>query len=669
MAVARIKKLELYVHKSIIDNVLASLQKVGVCEIISGEQGEGSVEVSTGELQELDACLSESRFLLRFFDTYYVDDVGSMARALGERPVKSLLELASLARDTDITSLAEQMRKLERRMVEIRSELSQIESLQLMLAKLKDFPYALELVSQGTETIRGVLGTIPVEQFSEWNDSLLGKAREDVEIYVAPYDDKAKETWVAAFFLKELEDEVQDICSRHNFSKIELPAGLIGMVDEENSKLTARSTELKDEEEINHRQAAAAAAKNMQTIRALSDYWSVLKSRTEVLESGEYTDQIVLLKAWVPAGSVELLKEELSQYEELVELLFSEPTNEDDPPCMLKNHKWSLPYETLTRLYGAPKYGELDPTPLLAPFFFIFFGMCLGDGGYGLVVIGFFAYFLHKYKRMPSGTKQFFKLFVLAGIATVIVGALTGGWLGDMVDAFSFLHFLKPIKDAPVVLNPMNDPMTFLGISLAFGLVQILFGLFIAFYDCLRKKDYMGAFADQGGWLLLLIGITLFCGVLTGKVPSGLGMVSKVMMSAGALILIFTQGREKKGVFRKALSGILSLYNITSYLGDFLSYSRLLALGLATSAIAMIVNMLSTLVSGIPYIGWVFAIVLFIGGHLFSVAVNVLGAFVHSLRLQYVEFFSKFYKGGGKFFTPLCYTTSFVEISEASKDI
>jgi len=667
MAVAKINKVELYVHKSLIDSVLASLQEIGVCEIISKEQGEGSESLSAGKLQKLDTYLSETRFLLRFFDPYYVDEVGSLGRALGERPVKSLSELALLADHSDIVSLAEQMRKLERRMVEIRSESSQIESLRSTLTELKGFPYPLELVVKGTEIVKGILGTMPVDQVEEWKQSMQTETGTDTEVYVVSCGDKAKETWVAAFFLRDLENNVLDICSRHNFSRFEFPADLTDSVDEENSKLLTRYGGLQKEEEALRSQVEMAAGENMETVRELSDYWGILRSRTEVLESGEYTDQIVVLQGWVPSDSVASLKKELSQYESLVELVFSEPTETDDPPSLLKNAKWALPFETLTKLYGAPKYGAIDPTPLLAPFFFIFFGMCLGDGGYGLVVVGFFAFFLQKYKRMPSGTKQFFSLFVLSGIAAVIVGALTGSWLGDMIDAFPFLRFLKSIKDVPIVLNPMNDPMSFLAISLALGVVQILFGLLVAFYDCFRAKNYIGAFGDQGGWLVLLVGILLFGGVVTGKICAGFSLISKVMMVAGALILVFTQGREKEGFFQKAISGVLSLYNITSYLGDVLSYSRLLALGLATSAIAMIVNMLSTLAAGIPYIGWVVGIVLCVGGHVFSVAVNVLGAFVHSLRLQYVEFFSKFYTGGGRLFTPLQYTTNFVEISETSK--
>lgn len=668
MAVASINKLELYVHKSIVDGVLASLQRTGSCEIIGRDEEEGVVNPSVGKIQELDGYLSEARFLLRFLEPYFVDEVSSIARALGEKPQVSLPELASLAERTDIMALAEKMRKLERRLVEIRSELSQIESLENMLCNLSGFSYPLELLSRGTETITGFLGTIPLDQLDGWKIAIQDELGENAEIYVAGYGEKDKEAWVSLFYLRELETLASEISSKYNLSKVELSPELVDTVSRETKKLEKRTVKLLKEEKVIHSRARTAAQKDVSTVRSLSDYWGILRSRTEVLESGDYTDQIVMLRAWIPSDSIKDLQKELSEYEELVEIVLSEPTEADEPPCILENPKWAMPFETLTKLYGSPKYGAIDPTPLLAPFFFIFFGMCLGDGGYGLVMLGFFAFFLQKFKKMPTGTKQFFTLFVLSSIAAILVGTLTGSWFGDMVDAFPFLHFLKAIKDAPIVLNPMNDPMTFLAISLAFGVVQILFGLLVAFYDCLKRKDYIGAIGDQGGWLLLIVGLLLVGGTVSGKLPPNFSTLAKVLSAAGAIILVATQGREKEGLVQKFISGVLSLYNVTAYLGDVLSYSRLLALGLATSAIAMIINMLSTLAGGIPYIGWVIGIVLCLGGHLFSVAVNVLGAFVHSLRLQYVEFFSKFYTGGGRLFAPLNYRTNFVSISETSKD-
>ena len=174
----------------------------------------------------------------------------------------------------------------------------------------------------------------------------------------------------------------------------------------------------------------------------------------------------------------------------------------------------------------------------------------------------------------------------------------------------------------------------------------------------------MGAFADKGGWILFLVGLVLLGGTSSGVLPSSLSGFSKVVAAAGALVLVATQGRGKPTLFGRLLSGVLSLYNVTAYLGDTLSYSRLLALGLSSAAIGMIVNLLCTLVVGVPYVGIPLAILIFVGGHIFSIAVNILGAFIHSLRLQYVEFFSKFYEANGRPFAPFRCETQFVRLAE-----
>jgi len=193
--------------------------------------------------------------------------------------------------------------------------------------------------------------------------------------------------------------------------------------------------------------------------------------------------------------------------------------------------------------------------------------------------------------------------------------------------------------------------------------VQVLFGLTIAMVRNIREKDYIAAAGDQGGWMTLIVGLILLGLGAGGFVPPVVFLFGKLLSLLGVILLVATQGREKDGIFRKIISGILSLYNVTSFLGDILSYSRLLALGLATAAVAMIINTLTVLVSGIPYVGWIFAIVLFLGGHIFSLAVNALGAFVHSLRLQYVEFFSKFFTASGRFFQPYRFSTKYTTVT------
>ena len=660
MGVASVKKLELYAHNTVVDTVLATLQKLGCCEIVLPD-GDEDGQKSPAILADLDDKISEARYLLRILEPHYVDEISSIARSFGERPEFPLRHLASASDSFEVKERAEEVRALERKLVEIRSDISQTDGYLTFLDELKDMPYPMSLMSSGTEIVSGIMGTIPVEKIDQWNRSILDALGEDIETYYVPFGPKDKETWVVMVGLRALESRAMEIAGGFGFSKIDVSKDLSLSPQEEIKRLVDKRERLlkeADDLDVKMRQKAEELVPD---VRRFSDYWAVLADRARALEGGEYTDEVVLIRSWVPVEEEDELVRALSPVSNLTELRFYDPEESDMPPTLLQNPEWSLPFETLTKLYGAPKYGGIDPTPLLAPFFFIFFGMCLGDGGYGLIMVGFFMAFLKKFKKMPSGTKQFFSLFVLSGIAATLVGALTGSWMGDMIDVVPFLRFLKPIKDIPVLLIPMNDPMAFLGISLVFGIVQIFFGMAVAMKDCLKKGDYMGAFADQLGWMVFLTGLLLLGA--SAKLPA-ISWLGKLVTAAGAITLVATQGRDKDGMIQKAISGLLSLYNVTAYLGDVLSYSRLLALGLATSAIAMIINMLAGLSSSIPYVGWLIAIVLFLGGHLFSVAVNVLGAFVHSLRLQYVEFFSKFYAGGGRLFEPLRYNTKYVAISE-----
>ena len=365
----------------------------------------------------------------------------------------------------------------------------------------------------------------------------------------------------------------------------------------------------------------------------------------------------------MPLSREGALRRVLAPHEKDLDLQRVEPQEDEIPPTLLENPRWASAYEPLTVMYGTPTYGGVDPTALMAPFFFLFFGMCFGDAGYGLILSALFLYFLVRH-RLTGNARKFFIVLAGGSLSTVLVGALTGSWLGNTVDAFPFLRFLKPAKDAVQILDPMNDPMTFLSISLALGFFQLLFGLGIALLDCLKRKDYMGAFADKGGWIVFLVGLVLFGLGASGKLSPSVLTAGKALSLAGALVLVATQGRGKPSLFGKLLSGLLSLYNVTAYLGDTLSYSRLLALGLSSAAIGMIVNLLCTLVVGVPYVGIPLAVLIFVGGHVFSIAVNILGAFIHSLRLQYVEFFSKFYEANGRPFAPFRCDTQFVRLSE-----
>ncbi|MBQ2486935.1 MAG: V-type ATP synthase subunit I, partial [Ruminococcus sp.] len=264
-------------------------------------------------------------------------------------------------------------------------------------------------------------------------------------------------------------------------------------------------------------------------------------------------------------------------------------------------------------------------------------------------------------KRMYNNLK----LFQYCGISTTLWGLVFGSFFGDAPAAIYNMMTGSKITMAEMIrwptLDPQKDSLTLMVISIAFGLVHILVGMGCKFYSCLKRKDWAGAFFDTGLWMLLLIGFAvLAAGMVTTPVLITVGAVIAIACAVG---LVLTQGRGKKGIVGKAIGGLASLYDITGYISDLLSYSRLLALGLTTGVMAQVFNMLATMM-GTNVLGIVFMVVIFIVGHLVNIGLNALGAYVHTMRLQYVEMFSKFYEGGGKEFEPFSLNTKYIKIQE-----
>jgi V/A-type H+-transporting ATPase subunit I len=304
------------------------------------------------------------------------------------------------------------------------------------------------------------------------------------------------------------------------------------------------------------------------------------------------------------------------------------------------------PFEFVTTLYGRPAYWERDPTPLLAPFFILFFGLCISDAGYGLTLAVISLFFMSK---MPEGGgRQLMKLLLMGGLSTTAVGAVMGGWFG--IDPAIIPGWLR----SAIVLNPLEEPMKMLNIVFVLGILQVMTGLVVKMIADFKDRRWVDGVLDQLVWvfflaLLVPLGYSF---ILGGSVPTGvMSFAGRGALVAGALVVV-TGARKNPNPILKVLGGVLKLYDVVGYFGDVLSYARLLALGLATGAIAMAINGVAEMAGGIPLIGPVFAIVVLIGGHLFNIAVNCLGGFVHSARLQYLEFFSKFFTGGGRAFTP-----------------
>ena len=391
---------------------------------------------------------------------------------------------------------------------------------------------------------------------------------------------------------------------------------------------------------------AAELAREHQTVLVVLDEGAEALAKKVAEERFGTTQETFLVEGWIRGRDEEAVRARLTEIAPEVDISSRDPEKGEDVPIDLNNRGAVNAFEFVTTLYGRPGYWERDPTPLLAPFFIVFFGLCVSDGGYG-VTLAAVSFFLMT-KMRPGGGRQLMKLLMMGGISTAVVGAVTGGWFG--IDPSVMPGWLQSV----IVMNPLQEPMKMLNVVFILGLVQIMAGLIIKMVADIKEGRWIDGILDQLLWIFFLALLVPlgYSFILGGSVPDGVMATAGKGALVAAALVVLTGARKNPKPIMKVLGGVLKLYDVVGYFGDVLSYARLLALGLATGAIAMAINGVAEMAGGIPIVGPIAVVLVLVGGHLFNLAVNCLGAFVHSARLQYLEFFSKFFTGGGSAFQP-----------------
>ncbi|PIE51770.1 hypothetical protein CSA37_07150 [Candidatus Fermentibacteria bacterium] len=408
------------------------------------------------------------------------------------------------------------------------------------------------------------------------------------------------------------------------------------------------------------------------SMKALYDAAGIESFRAGAVSSGRESRSATLLHAWIRRSDMPSLKNALESIGP-VELTEIEPDEGETPPVFLSESATADPYLMLTDMYGRPQGADPDPTPLMAPFYAMFFGVCIGDAGYGLALAAGTAIGWH-FTRRKSGNTRLFRLLFQGALASIFWGVLLGGWFGA-----SFSSLPGFLQAAAMPLNSIvpgyshgGDGFSisnqFLYLTLGFGVIQLAWGIIVNLQKRLRAEEGIAAVVDQTGWILALLGLFpwLFDHYLV-NIYSNTGILDSVflgMLGLGAVLIFVMGGREAAGIGGRIGLGAYACYGIVNLLGDVLSYSRLFALALSSAIIASVINQIAAMVSGsIPVIGIILAVLVLAGGHLFNLAMAVLSGFIHTARLQFVEFFGKFYDGTGKRFTPFRYEPRYVRIN------
>ena len=525
-----------------------------------------------------------------------------------------------------------------RRLGEIESERTKNEALRASLTPWLAVDAPLDSTDGVLSLLFGTVGaTVTDDALRALSDSLSGL----LTWQQASSDKMLRYLLIACH--KSVKEQALSALRELGFSTVSF-RGLCGTAEENDKKLEAALAALESERREIERRVERFGG-NRETLLEASDRAAILLRREEAKSRLIETDKVFLLEGWLPADRCTALEKALEPFTCAVET--REPAEDEYPqvPVQLRNNKLTRPLNMVTEMYSLPAYGTLDPNPLMAPFFILFYGIMMADMGYGLLMMIASVIIGKKYR--PKGTSgELFSLLGLCGLSTFIVGAMTGGFFGDFLTQLVAIVSPGTVFALPKLFDPLDDLTMILIGSMALGVVQIITGMAISLIEKCRRKKFLNAFFEEITWWIVFLGIAL----------AVLKKGTAVLYLGCALVLL---GPIVQGKGWGKLTGVFgSIYNhVTGYFGDILSYTRLMALMLAGSVIAQVFNMLAAMPGNV-----IAFLIISMLGNAMNFGLNLLGCYVHDLRLQCLEFFNKFYVDGGKPFRPMTLDTEYVDL-------
>ena len=653
MSVSKMKKLTVFAHRDEVDDLLRRLVHLRCVELRTAEPPGGKLSMVRcnfdAQRSELESSLTEINEALTVLAPY-----SKKQRSLISPKQKISFDAFRCdGGEARARSTAERALQIAARNNEIKQEKGRRRAEMDAAAPYRK--YDLPLDFEGTEKTDLLLGVLPQKIDLEQLGRKLYTAGAIAELIFEDLGGK----YISVVFCKSDGESVRSVLSEYGFVR----AGFreVNRTAEEQirfakaamDKLSAEQEALEDELRV--------LSNDVEALEVLYDLEATELEATLQKQKMVGTERTVMLCGWVPERSEERVGELLEKYACAYELTDPEP--DDNPPVFLQNNRFAENFEWVLEMYSYPAYGRFDPTLIMSIFYFIIFGIMFADAGYGLILM-LACFGGIKLLKPGKGMERFLKMFGYCGISCVIFGVLFGAYFGDLPLAImknmmgmseeqlpnlALLGSAAP--NVALLFDPLQNPMGFLVLSLGVGAVHLIAGMAVRFVILCKEGHALDAIFDIGFYWLLFLGVGLIFLLPT------VGLWTTV---AAAALIVLTHGRAEKNIVMKAMKGLLGLYDLISYVSDLLSYSRILALGLAAGVIAQVVNILGTM-GGPTVVGFFALIVAFLVGHLLNIAINVLGTFVHTSRLQYIEFFNKFYEDGGVVFDPAVPSDKYTE--------
>ena len=667
MAVLQMQRISICAMKKNRKAILEELQSLGVLEIDAAELDPELETMDTMNARlifEKNASLCDQA--IEILDEFSKEKTSMLASLAGKPLIGRTQEEEAIASQEEILKTAREILEYRKKLTENSAAVIKIEQQEAALTPwlALDIPMNFAGTAASAILIGSIDGNVTLEQVY----SQLAVDAPQLEAFdIQAVSSEAGKLCLAAVCLKEQAQELEEALRMQGFAR---PAQLVsGIPAQELQNLQDQVARI-HEESGETEEKIRSLHNNKDKLQLISDYFRIRAQKYEVLGQLRQSASTFFVTGYLPKKQVPSIEKRLTEKYDIV--FEAEDAEGEGVPVVLKNGKFGAAGEGVLAAFGLPGKGEIDPSTIMTACYVFLFGLMLSDAAYGLIVFAVCLGVLLKFPRMESGMQKSIRLFMYCGLSTLFWGVMFGGYFGDFVDVFSRVYLHRPVTIKPVWFAPLNEPMRLLVFSMLFGLIHMFLGMGLKGYMLIRDKKYLDFFCDVVLWFMLLMGLILIfipssmfrsISQMDLNLPAVVIQIGKWMTIIGAVGILLMSGRDKKNPFLRLALGAYDLYNITGWVSDILSYSRLLALGLATGVIASVMNQMGSML-GDSIFGWIVFILVFVIGHTFNLLINLLGAYVHTCRLQYVEFFGKFFEGGGKEFHPFRENTKYVDIKE-----